>query len=72
MALVVWAGAGIALVGVALLVFSGWLAIRARRVSDSDPQAAKAGLSQALYWNLAALALGMLGLIVVIVGLILA
>jgi len=71
MAMVVWAGAGMALIGVTLLVFSGWLAMRARRLSQTDPEAAKAGLSHALYWNLGALALGMLGLVVVIVGLIL-
>lgn len=71
MAMVVWAGAGMALVGVALLAFSGWLAIRARRLSDRAPEVAKADLARALYWNLGALALGMLGLIVVIIGLIL-
>lgn len=71
MAMVVWAGAGLALVGVALLAFSGWLAIRARRLSEGNPEAAKAGLARALYWNLGALALAMLGLIIVIVGLIL-
>lgn len=71
MAMVVWAGAGMALVGVTLLAFSGWLAIRARRLSLQDPQAAKASLARALYWNLGALSLGLLGLGVVIVGLIL-
>lgn len=71
MQMLVWAGAGVALVGVVLLMFSGWLAMKAKGRAEQDQAAAKAALAQALYWNLGALALAMLGLIVVIVGLIL-
>jgi hypothetical protein len=68
----IWAGAGMALAGVALLVFSGVLAMRVRRNADADPEAARAALSRVLFWNLGALALGLLGLIALVVGLILA
>ena len=71
MQMVVFAGAGVALVGVALLLFSGFLALKVRRTADQDEAAAKAALSRVLMWNLAALSLGMLGLITLIIGLIL-
>ncbi len=71
MQMLIFAGAGVALVGVALLVFSGYLAMKVRRTADQNPEEARAALSRVLYWNLGALALGMLGLIALIIGLIL-
>lgn len=68
----VWAGAAVALAGVALLVFSAILAMKVRKTADAAPDAARAALARVMYWNLGALALGLLGLIALVVGLILA
>jgi nitric oxide reductase large subunit len=68
MSLVVWIGAAMAALGVALL---GVVILRARRLREaSDPEARQAALHALVALNFGAVALGFLGLGVVLVGLL--
>lgn len=68
---VTWAGAGITLCGLAGLVFSALLVMRARR-AGLDDAGLRGAMQKALVWNVGALALSGLGLMMVVVGVILA
>lgn len=67
----IWGGAAFTLLGVILLAVSGVLAGRVRRDTSLPPEAGKAALARALWFNLGGLAIAGLGLMAVIVGLIL-
>ena len=66
----IWAGAGVTLLGVVGLGWSIRLAAQVRQ-SSGDPEGARAALTRVLYWNMAALGIAALGLMVVVVGIIL-
>ncbi len=70
MHILVWSGATLALVGVAMLGWCIALALRIRR-STEDAAAARAALTCVLYWNMAALGIASMGLMAVVVGVIL-
>ncbi len=70
MSAVIWGGAALTLVGVAGLVFCVVLAMRAKREGLTGP-AMQARLQRVVTWNLGALAVSGLGLMLVIVGVIL-
>jgi hypothetical protein len=70
MSAVIWGGAILTLIGVAGLIFCVFMALRAKREGLSGP-AMQARLQRVVAWNLGALAVSALGLIMVIVGLIL-
>lgn len=65
----IWGGAALTLIGVALLGWCVRLAALARRITDQD--AARAALARVIAWNMAALGLAGIGLMAVIFGLIL-
>ena len=71
MAMVIWIGAALTLLGVAGLVWCIVLAVRAKRSGLADA-AMKAALQRVVALNLGALALSGLGLMLVVVGVILA
>ena len=71
MALVIWIGAALTLAGVTGLVWCIVLAVRAKRSGLADA-AMKAALQRVVALNLGALALSGLGLMLVVVGVILA
>lgn len=71
MVVLIWIGAGLTLFGVAGLVWCILLALRARR-AGLDEVAMKAALQRVVVLNLGALALSGLGLMLVVVGVILA
>jgi hypothetical protein len=71
MTLVIWSGAALTLLGLAGLVWCILLAFRAKR-SGLDDAAMKAALRRVVALNLGALALSGLGLMLVVVGVILA
>lgn len=70
MELLIWAGAGLTLVGLLGLIWCIILAMRARKSGLPDDQV-KAQLQTVVAWNLGALALSGLGLMAVVVGVIL-
>lgn len=67
----IWVGAGVAVLGVAGIIWSLLLVARARR-EGLDDAALRARIARAMPVNLGALLLSMLGLGIVIVGMILA
>jgi hypothetical protein len=67
----IWGGAGVTLAGLIGLIYSAVLVIGARR-SGMDDAALRAAMQRALVWNVGALALSGLGLMMVVVGVILA
>jgi hypothetical protein len=67
----IWGGAGLTLAGLIGLIYSAVLVIRARR-AGMDDAALRAAMQRALVWNVGALALSGLGLMMVVVGVILA
>ena len=71
MAMVIWIGAALTLAGVAGLVWCIVLALRAKRSGLADA-AMKAALQRVVALNLGALAISGLGLMLVVVGVILA
>jgi hypothetical protein len=66
----IWAGAGLTLVGVAGLVYCVILALRAKR-SGLEEAAMKQALQKMVALNLGALMVSALGLIAVVIGVIL-
>lgn len=66
----VWAGAGVTLLGVAMLFYCIIRVMRARR-AGLDDEALKARLQSVVALNLGALAVSAIGLMLVIVGLFL-
>ena len=70
MSMVIWGGAILTLIGVAGLIFCVLQAMRARREGLTGP-AMQARLQRIVTWNLGALAVSALGLMMVIVGIIL-
>lgn len=68
---IIWGGAGITLCGLVGLVYSALMVMRARKASMDDA-ALRAAMQRALVWNLGALALSGLGLMMVVVGVLLA
>lgn len=71
MAVLIWIGAGLALLGVLGLVGSAVMVVRARR-AGLDEAALRARMGQALPLNVGALLLSLLGLMCVVVGVVLA
>ena len=71
MATMIWGGAALTLAGVAGLVWCVVLALRAKR-SGLEDAAMRAALQRVVVLNLGALALSGLGLMLVVVGVILA
>jgi hypothetical protein len=67
----IWGGAGVTLVGLVGLIYSAVLVMRAR-CAGLDDAALRAAMQRALVWNVGALALSGLGLMMVVVGVILA
>lgn len=70
MELLIWIGAIIALLGVAGLVRCIFSAARARR-EDLPERAMKARLQTIVAWNMAALAVSAIGLMMVVIGILL-
>ena len=71
MTMLIWIGAALALLGVAGLIYCVLLAMRAKREGLTGP-AMQARLQRVVAWNMAALAVSGLGLMLVVVGVILA
>lgn len=67
---VIWGGAGVTLCGMGGLVYSALLVLRARRAGQGDA-VLRTAMARALVWNVAALALSGIGLMMVTVGVIL-
>ena len=67
----IWGGAVITVLGLIGLVYCIFLVMRARRAQLPD-DALRAVMQKALIWNMGALALSALGLMLVVVGVILA
>ena len=67
----IWGGAVVTLISVAML---GWCVIMALRVRRAglDEAATKAALQRVLIWNMAAIAVAAIGLMAVVIGVILA
>jgi hypothetical protein len=70
MAALIWGGATLTMIGVAGLILCVVMAMRAKRERLTGP-AMQARLQRVVVWNLGALALSGLGLMLVIVGVIL-
>ncbi|MGL5010938.1 MAG: hypothetical protein ACRC6I_13740 [Paracoccaceae bacterium] len=70
MTALIWTGAALALVGVAGLIYCILLALRAKREGLTGP-AMQARLQKVVAWNMGALAVSGLGLMLVVVGVIL-
>lgn len=70
MAFVIWAGAALTLIGVAALIWCVLMALRARREGLTGA-AMQARLQRVVAWNVAALAVSGIGLMLVVVGVIL-
>jgi len=68
---IIWGGAMITLCGLVGLVYSAFMVMRARRAGLEDA-GLRAAMQKALVWNLGALALSGLGLMMVVVGVLLA
>jgi hypothetical protein len=68
---VIWAGSAITLIGVALLGWCVRLGVEARRTATQDEAAGRAALTRVLAWNMAALGVAGIGLMMVVVGLVL-
>jgi hypothetical protein len=66
----VWIGAGLALIGVAGLIWCIVLALRARR-SGMEDEAMRAELQRVVVLNMAALGVSALGLMCVVAGILL-
>ena len=65
--MVVWAGAAVTLIGVAGLIACVLYALRLRR-AGLDDAALRAGLRKGVLWNMAALFVSVIGLMLVILG----
>jgi hypothetical protein len=66
----IWAGAAVTLAGVGLLIWVVVAVMRARRTESGD--ALRDRLQRAVAWNLAALAVSAIGLMMVVIGILLA
>ena len=71
MVYMIWAGAAVTFLGVIGLVYCILLVTAAKRAKVEDAQL-RAVLQRALVWNMGALALSALGLMMVVLGVILA
>jgi len=69
--LLIWLGAGLTVLGIAMLIWCVVLAVRAKR-SGLDDAAIKARLQRVVALNLGALAVSAVGLMMVILGVFLA
>lgn len=67
----VWIGTALSLLGIAGLLWCVWLVIGIKKRNLPD-EAARIEMQRVVVWNLGALAVSFLGLIVVVVGVILA
>ncbi len=68
----VWVGAAVSLVGLVGILGCVAMVLRARRRAGADDAALRDAVRGVLPWNLGAFLLSMLGLVLVIVGVILA
>ena len=71
MQMMIWGGTAVTLIGVTLLIWCVRLASQVRHNAAANPEAARAALTRVLYWNMAALGIATLGLMVVVIGIIL-
>jgi hypothetical protein len=71
MTVMIWAGAALAMIGVVGLIYCVMLAMRAKREGLTGA-AMQARLQRVVAWNMGALAISGLGLMLVVVGVILA
>ena len=67
---VIWGGAVLTLIGVAGLAWCIRLSLNVRNAGQ-DAEAARAALQKVLAWNMAALGLAAIGLMMVVLGIIL-
>ena len=70
MSFLIWPGAAISLIGVVALVWCVLQATKARKAGLSDDQM-KARLQQLVAWNMGALAISSIGLMLVVIGILL-
>ncbi|MEO6298710.1 MAG: hypothetical protein ABIV25_13495 [Paracoccaceae bacterium] len=70
MATLIWGGAALALVGVVGLLWCVRLALRVKSMAQ-DTEASRAALQKVVVWNMAALGIAFVGLMMVVVGIIL-
>ena len=70
MTIMIWAGAALAMIGVVGLIWCILLALRAKREGLTGP-AMQARLQRVVAWNMGALAISGLGLMLVVIGVIL-
>ncbi len=70
MAAAIWIGAAVTVLGLAGLLWCIRLAVAAR-APELDPQISRAMLQKAAAWNMAAVAVAGIGLMLVLVGIIL-
>ncbi|MFM2389748.1 MAG: hypothetical protein RLZZ437_1303 [Pseudomonadota bacterium] len=70
MTIMIWAGAALAMAGVAGLIWCILMALRAKREGLTGP-AMQARLQRVVVWNMAALAVSAIGLMLVVAGVIL-
>lgn len=68
MANLIWTGSAVTLLGIAGFLYCALIALRARQ---RDPEAAQAALQAFLLWNMAAIGVAAIGLMMVVIGLIL-
>lgn len=71
MQILVWIGTLLSLIGIAGLLWCVWLVLGIKKRNLPD-EAARAAMQSVVVWNLGALAVSFLGLIMVVVGVILA
>lgn len=68
---VIWGGAAITIIGLVGLIYCIFLVAQGRRAQLPD-EALRAVMQKALIWNMAALAASGLGLMLVVIGVVLA
>jgi hypothetical protein len=71
MQILVWIGTTLSLIGIAGLLWCVWLVLGIKKRNLPD-DVARAAMQRVVVWNLGALAISFLGLILVVVGVILA
>jgi hypothetical protein len=71
MQILVWIGTALSLIGIAGLLWCVWLVLGIKKRNMPD-DVARAAMQRVVVWNLGALAISFLGLILVVIGVILA
>ena len=68
MAVLIWGGAVVVMLGVTGLIYCAQQSLKAKRL---DEEAARAVMQKVVVWNLASVAVAVLGLMAVVMGLVL-